>query len=193
LVCRFNSYGFIVWRGGPMTNYDLREYRGLPWVRFMFWFRVGIAVFLLAALAWIISGVYQEAVGARLGTLQAIEFALIFGVLGTMTFMVTAMRGSAVNLTIDEWGVRLDYARGPVFSRSWTAEGVVFRGRYTRGVRDSISHGRALWSVYGRGGGFAESFIPESAYNELVSVAVAHGLRLTETNGHPGWTLYQIG
>ncbi len=49
-----------------------------------------------------------------------------------------------------------------------------------------------MWSIYGRFGGLSETFVPKSAFDELVKVAESHGLVLHETRVRTGWFLYTI-
>ena len=175
-----------------MSQYNLRAYRRLPWVRFVFWFRIAFSVFLAIASAWIVYGIYHQTIDATLSFLNLIGFVLILLILGLFVFVMVAMRPPAVELAIGESGVRLEFERGSPDIRPWSEVRTRFRGRYTGGVSDSISHGQPLWSVYGRFGALSEAFIPKPAFDELISVSKAHGLELNEKSGRPGWTLYSL-
>lgn len=175
-----------------MSRYDLLEYRKLPWVRYVRVFRVAFAVFLVAVSVWVALGVLTQAVNANLDSIKIVGSALIFMILGLFLFVVSAMRPPAISISIDQSGVRLEFRRGPPDLRTWSGRRTKFRGRYTTGASDSISNGHPLWSVYGRFGGLTESFIPGSAFRELVSEAEGHGFRRREWSGRPGWVLYAL-
>lgn len=175
-----------------MSWYDLREYRTLPWVRTLFWFRVGFSVFVAILLGSTVYGVYKQATAAQLSFPGLIGDGLIFLILGLFTCLLILMRAPATTLLIDEAGIRLEFGRGSPDVRTWSQGKTMFRGRYTGGIADSVSRGRSLWSVYGRFGALRETFIPKAAFDDLVSAAKSHGFTLSERMGRPGWTLYTI-
>ena len=176
-----------------MSRYDLRTCRALPWVSYLRWFRVCFSVFIAAVSTWVAYGLYVEASDGMLSTLRFFGVALIFLILGLFTFVVAAMRAPAIDLTIDALGFRLEFERGSPDIRLWNESRTRFLGRFTDGASDTISQGRPVWSVYGRFGALSESFIPKSAFDELVSVSKSHGFVLSERRDRPGWTLYTIG
>ncbi len=175
-----------------MSRYDLRSYKAMTWARFQKWFRLAFSVFLILVTAWVAYGAYIQAAKGMLSPLTLVGIVLILLVLALFTFVVAAMRPPAVDLTLDEDGFRLDFERGSPDVRSWQDWQTRLRGRYTPGARDSISAGQPLWSVYGRFGALTESFIPGPAFDELVTMAKAHGFALSEQSGRPGWTLYSL-
>lgn len=175
-----------------MTRYELSEYRKLPWARFMRWFRVGLATFAVILLADSAYGFYHQFT-AGTDLLHNVGAGLIFFILAMFLAVAILMRSGADAMTIDETGVRLEYQRGAPVVRSWGSSRPKLRGRRTDGAKDSISRGKPLWSVYGPQGGLSETFIPESAYRELVQTAQRHGLQFTERAGRPDWFLYTIG
>jgi hypothetical protein len=175
-----------------MPSYSLREYRTLPWVRFLLWFRVAFSLFLAVLTAWTAYEVYAQVMGSRFSLDNLTGSILIFLIVGLFAFWMVFMRPPALELAIDETGVRLDYERGTPDTRRWNDALTRFRGRRTDGVSDSISRGKPLCSIYGRLGGLSESFIPAPAFEELVAMANAHGFVLSERSGRPGWTLYSL-
>jgi hypothetical protein len=175
-----------------MTYYDLEMFRVVPWVRFIRYLRIGSAIFAVVALSLSAYSVFRQAVGPGLDSLDIQGASLIFLILGLMLLYAFLMRPGARSLTIDETGIRLEFRRGPPDVRPWSNPRFRIRGRWTNGVRDGVSRGRPLWSIYGPYGGFSESFVPQTAYNDLVLEAGRHGLRVIERSGRPGWTLYTI-
>ena len=175
-----------------MSRYDLKEYQSLPWVRLLFWFRIGFAVFVAVLIGSTVYGAYERVAAAEQSLLSLIGFVLISLILGLFVFVLLMMRPPATALTIDGEGVRLEFARGSTDVRRWNQPMTSFRGRYTLGVSDSVSRGQPLWSVYGRIGALPESFIPKSAFDELVLACESHGFGITRRDGRPGWTLYAI-
>lgn len=175
-----------------MARYDLSDFRSLPWVRYLWWFRAGIILAGTLLGVWIAIGAYQLAAGPGVTPAQGAGVAMASLIVGLFLALGFMFRTQAVGLTIDMEGIRLDYRRGPPFVRSWKTAGLTIRGRRTDGVNDSVSGGRALWSVYGRFGGLTESFIPLGAYEELLRVSSAHQTSYHEKSGGVGWFLYQI-
>lgn len=175
-----------------MTSYDLGECRKAAWFRLRGRFRIGLAVFVAVLMAGAVYGVYGMVNAGRFGSMQLVGTGLIFFIIGLFILVVLLMRPPAVKFEIDEAGVRLDFDRGAADVRSWTSARTRIRGRFTTGATDSVSHGQAIWSVYGPFGGFSESFVPGSAFEELRSTAKVHGFVMTERSGRPGWTLYTI-
>jgi len=49
-----------------MSRYDLKEYQSLPWVRLLFWFRIGFAVFVAVLIGSTIYGAYERVAAASL-------------------------------------------------------------------------------------------------------------------------------
>lgn len=175
-----------------MSRYDLRAYKTMTWVRFRKWFRLAFSGFLALVTAWIVYGAYVQSADGALSSFKFVGLALILLILALFIFVVAAMRPPAVELTVDAHGLRLYFEHGSPDVRSWQAEQMRLRGRYTHGVRDSVSAGQPLWSVFGRFGALTESFIPGPAFDELVSTAKAHGFELSEKSERSGWTLYAL-
>lgn len=175
-----------------MTRYDLGEFQSLTWVRAMRWLRMGCATFGVIAAIWVGYGAFLQLKGGRLDSLHIVADALAFFILGCFLFVGLAGRGAASGLVIDGTGVQLIYSRGRPDFREWDDTQIILRGRRTDGVGDSIFRGRALWSIFGRFGGLSETFIPKSAFDELVGLSGSHGLILHESRGRPGWFLYTI-
>lgn len=175
-----------------MVRYDLSSYRVLSWVRLMRGFRVGLIVFGAAGILWAVYGFYVRNNLNPTDSLSIIGDMLVMLVFGLFLFYWLALRPQALAISIDESGVRLDFQGGRSVFNAWSDPRVSFRGRRTPGVNDSVSRGRALWSVYGRFGGFSETFIPERAYDDLRLVSECHGLKLSERSVGLGWTLYTL-
>jgi hypothetical protein len=175
-----------------MTRFDLRESNDFAWPHAVQWFRIGIGAFAVVFIAVVTYGLYQLITGHALSQLQAIGSGLSFWILGMFLLIAVLMRAPAAALVVDELGVRLEFKRGAPYVRLWSDPQLRLKGRRTDGVADSISRGRPRWSLCGRFGGLTESFVPEAAFNELVTAAATHGLHETETLGHPGWLLYTI-
>jgi hypothetical protein len=175
-----------------MGSHDLRESNDFAWPRVIFWFRIGMATFAIVLLASVLYGLYQVITGPGLSQAQIVGAGLIVVILGLFLLVGLAGRSAAQELIIDQTGVRLSYRRGRPDFRPWDAPRVTVRGRRTDGASDSVSRGRALWSIYGRFGALSETFIPAAAFSELVDTARNHGLRETEQRGRPGWYFYVI-
>lgn len=179
--------------GVSMTReYDLVAANQFGWVRGMQWFRIGVGTFAVVLLATVTRWVYVQAVTGQLNNAQLVGGVLIFFILGLMLFIAAAIRSPAVRLVLDDECLRLVYRRGRSYSRRWDDVRMDVRGRWTAGVRDTISGGTPRYSVYGRFQGLTESFIPQDAFRELRTQASARGLRLTERSGNLGWTLYRL-
>lgn len=176
-----------------MATYDLREYRALPWFRILFWFRIGFGVFIAALLFLILFGIYHQIETDSFGPMRAVGAGFVFLILGLLLLLAALMGPPAARLQVDEVGIRFEYARGRADSRTWESPRMKIQGRFTRGADDIISGGRPVWSIYGRFGGFSETFVPASAFEEMRASAEAHGFVMTESIGHPGWTLFKLG
>lgn len=175
-----------------MTRYDLGEYRKITWVRALQWFRVGLVAFAGLLIVWIAYGVVQLGGAGELSPVRILGAGLGYVILGGLLLMGLLMRAPARAIVIDENGVLLDYGRGMPDVREWNDSRTSFRGRWTSGVDDAISRGRAFRSVYGRHGAFSESFVPEAAFSELLAASRGRGFEYSETKGRPGWFLYSI-
>lgn len=175
-----------------MTSYSLREFRTNSWFRFIAWLRIGLAVAMAVLLAGETYGIYVKVTAGRLGSTQVIGTILIFLICGLILSITMFMRPPAVELVISEVGVCLVLDNGVKDFRPWESPRTRIRGRFTAGADDFISRGQPVWSIYGPMGGLSESFIPGPAFEVLLSTAKAHGFYVTETSGHPGWTLYTI-
>ena len=175
-----------------MTSYDLREYRTASWFRLRARFRIGFSVFVAVLVAAAVYGIYGQVSTAKFGSMQVIDAGLVFFILGLFVLVVLLMRPPAIELVVDEAGVRVVFDSGAPDVRPWGSARTRFRGRFTAGANDSVSRGQPVWSVYGPFGGFSESFVPGAAFQEFRSAAKACGFVMTERSGRPGWTLYTI-
>ena len=173
-------------------EYDLLTANQIGWVRGLQWFRIGFGTFSAGLLALVALGVYDRAAAGQLGLADTVGGILIFFILGVILVIAAVLRSPAIRLVLDDEGLRLVYRRGRPYCPRWNDARIDVRGRWTPGARDSISGGRPRYSVYGRFKGLTESFIPQEAFVELRSQAIAQGLRLTERPGNPGWTLYRL-
>jgi hypothetical protein len=175
-----------------MTRYDLSEFRTLTWVRITRWFRAGCATFGITFIGWTAYGVYLQAIGTGIDELHLVGLVLVFFILSFFVVIGVGGRPPANELVLDEAGIQLNYRRGRPDVRSWDDPSTSVRGRRTDGVQDSVSGGRALWSIYGRLGAMSETFIPKAAFEEIVRQANSHGLALRESISRPGWFFYRI-
>jgi len=175
-----------------MPRYDLREYRGLPRVKYVAWFRLAFTVFLGLLLLWTFYGTYIQSTDGMLDAVRLTGVILVFIILGLFGFVVAAIRPQAVDLTIDASGVRLDYLHGSPYVRSWEEPRTRLQGRYTIGDSARAYGGQPICSVFARFGALTESFVPKAAYDELVSMATSHGFVLTERDERQGWILYSL-
>jgi hypothetical protein len=176
-------------------EYDLSEFRDLPWVKLVRAFRVALGTFAILAIAYAAYGTYRVAREPDIGHVQIVQllgFGLAFFVLGTMLVVAILSRRGASKLVIDGAGVRLEYGPNRADFRPWDIQGVLVRGRRTDGVRDSVSRGLPLRSIFGRNGGFQETFLTEAAFGDLLSEARSRGFELTERAGRTGWQLYSL-
>lgn len=173
-------------------EYDLVAANHFGWVLGVQWFRVGLGAFAVVLLAIVTRGVYEQAVAGQLDSTRLVGAILIFFIIGLMLFIVAALRSPAVRMVVDVEGLRLVYRSGKPFSQDWNDPGIDLRGRWTLGVRDTISRGKPRYSVYGRLGGLTESFIPEGAFRDLMAWARGRGLHRTDRPGNPGWNLYRL-
>lgn len=175
-----------------MREYDLAAANQFGWVRGIQWFRIGLGTFAVVLLAIVAWGLYDWAVAGQLNSARVVGGALSFFILGMMFFTAAAMRSPAIRLVLDDEYLRLVYRWGRQYSRKWDDPRIEIRGRWTAGVRDTISGGTPRYSVYGRFQALTESFIPQDAFRELRTQASVRGLRLTERPGNPGWFLYRL-
>lgn len=162
----------------------------MPWVRGMRWARAGFGIFAVVGIGATTYGVYRQISVSGTSPLQVVGDALVFWILAMFLALAILIRPQAEALIIDAEVVRLEFKGGKTYVREWNRAGIRLKGRRTLGVRDGVSRGRALWSIYGRFGGLSETFIPEAAFNQLVTLARGHSLRLVERSGRPGWSLY---
>jgi hypothetical protein len=175
-----------------VVSYDLRQYAAMPWFKFRRAVRLGMSVGFVLLIIWDVTDVYRQLVDGSGNALGFIGAGVILLILSFLLFVALMMRPPALELTIDDEKVCLEFNRGPPDVRYWKADGVTFRGRYTAGASDLISKNQPIWSLYGRLGGLSESFIPREAFDELQTRARALGFRFTEESGHPGWRLYSL-
>jgi hypothetical protein len=174
-----------------MARYDLRDANNFAWVLFQRWFSLGLRVFVvLMGIAIAYDGYHVIAIRAPI--IQFVALGFLLWVWSLFAWISFRFRPPASYLTIDESGMRLDYNRGSPDIRSWRDARLRIRGRRTDGVKDSISRGKPLQSVFGPRGGYQESFLPRAALDELFQEAKRHGLGVSERFSRPGWTVYII-
>jgi hypothetical protein len=175
-----------------MTRYDLSRPLNPQWARFTFAFRIGMGAFAIILLVTTAYGVYRMVTGAGLDLPHLIGTGLIFFILGIFLLISILMRPAATGLVIDEKGVRLEYKRGQPYAQGWSDPNFVIRGQWTRGASGPASRGGPQFSIYGKQGGFSVTFVPETAYRELVVEAASRGLILAERHKGPDKVLYSI-
>jgi hypothetical protein len=137
-------------------------------------------------------GFYGQIVSGGLGAPQVAGAEVIFFIRALFVIVVALLGPPAIELVIDAESVRFSYERGSPGVRLWGAARTSIRERYFPGADDSVPRGQPVWSVYGPAGGFSETFISGTAFEELVSTARAHGHAMSERSGRTGWTLYTI-
>jgi hypothetical protein len=175
-----------------MVEFDLAESNRTRWARGMQWFRVGLAGFALVLGGLFGWGAYEEFRSKELDVAHIVGVVLISFILGMFLYMAAIWRAPATRLTIDQGSIRMDYRRGPPYVLRWDDPDLIIQGRWSQGVHDAISRGRPTFSVYGKNGGFTETFIPEAAYRELVAQSASRRLILAEVPKGAGWTLWSI-
>ena len=176
-----------------MTRYDLREFKDVPWVRHMAWFRAGFGVTVLAVGAIIFYYDIEALILTRnLPSAEVALFAALALVWLLFAWLLLRLGPAASFLVVDDDGLRLEYGRGGLDLRRWSDPNFVTRGRRTGGVGDSISRGLAVQSIFGPHGGSQETFVPSAALEEIFGEARRRGLTISERASRPGWTIYSI-
>ncbi|MGA9839095.1 MAG: hypothetical protein WBF81_07475 [Thermoplasmata archaeon] len=173
-----------------MTDYDLREFQKLRWVRFVIWFGIGLRVFVVLFGVWFLYGSYLMFVRGGVSSLALVGIVLISWIWAMFLFLALTWRGQATSITLNQDMISIKFERGGVYARRWESPKLVIRGRKTEGAADFISAGQPLRSVYGRWMGLTESWIPAPAFRDLVEHSRFHGMDYRESRGRAGWVLY---
>jgi hypothetical protein len=176
-----------------VTEYDLSEFRALPWVRFMESVRVILRLFVAAAGAGV---AYDGYLVLTSGHPSVTRIAAVGGLIvlwAVFAWLGLSMRAAASKLTVDDDGICLEFPRGRSDTRRWEDPRFRMRGRRTDGVDDAVSRRSAMQSIFGPRGGASESFVPAVALEEVYATAKRHGLEVRDNpSGRPGWILYSI-
>ncbi len=173
-------------------EYDLTESNRFGWVTGIRSAMLGLRAFTVVLLGDISYGVYLMARSTGLDSAHLVGVPLLYFCGGMLLLVSVRYRPPAVRLMLDDSGIHLIYHRGKQYFQGWSDPDFVVRGRWTPGVRDAISRGRPLYSIYGRFGGLTETFIPEVAYSDLKTQSESRGFILAEPPGNRGWTLWAI-
>jgi hypothetical protein len=158
-------------------------------MRFLF---LGLELFAIVFLGIFSYGVFLMAASTGLDTAHLVALPGFYFCGGMMVLFSVLYRAPAARLVVDGNGIHLIYRSGQPYSQDWSDPNIIIRGRWTPGVRDIISRGRPLYSIYGRYGGFTETFIPEVAFRDVKTRSESRGLILAERTGHREWKLFTI-
>ena len=177
-----------------MTDYDIRAFQRILWVRITFCARVAFVVFGVTALAWTSLNVYSQLRGGGFGALQLFVTVFLFLIPAIFLYIGIRTRTGATDLVIDATGVSLRYAHGRPESRTWSDPKIRIRGRWTAGAQDIVSRGKPMWSVFGLRNSMAEAFLDRTTFARLVAAAKEHGLTLMEEPNakQADWTIYWL-
>jgi len=173
-------------------EYDLTESNRFGWVIGLRLTILGLGAFAVLLLGWVGYGTYLRANSTGFDSAELVGLPALYFCIGMMLIIPALYRAPAAQLIVDDSGIRLNYSRGKPYSQVWSDPNIAVRGRWTPGVRDSISRGRPLYPIYGRFGGLTETFIPEAAYRDLKAWSESRGLILAEPPRNRGWTRYSI-